>query len=257
LTGTLANSGILSALYERQQTGYGKKIDVSLMETSLAGLVNIGSNALNAREGSPEPRRWGTAHESIVPYQAFRCKRETHTEEMPYVLVGAGNDVQFSKLCEVLGMPKVALDARFSTNAARVENRHILVSQLEDIFETKSREEWLNILQGQGFPLGPMRSVSEAFRCEQAIHRGMVQEMNHPNLGTIKLPRSPISFSSSTGNCGGDLIEKEPPMLSPPMLGEHTEEVLKDILHICRDDLLSMEEIGAIECWRLPTKEDE
>jgi crotonobetainyl-CoA:carnitine CoA-transferase CaiB-like acyl-CoA transferase len=226
------------------------------METTLASLVNIGSNSLNTPEGSPEPRRWGTAHESIVPYQAFRCRRETHTEEIPYILVGAGNDMQFSKLCQVLGIPNVAVDARFSTNADRVENRHVLVPQLEDIFRTKSREEWLDILEGKGFPLGPLRSVSEAFRCEQAIHRGMVEELSHPSLGTIRLPRSPISFSLSSGSHGRDSIEKEPSTLPPPMLGEHTEEVLKNILRISHDGISSMEDIGAIECWRPRTKKD-
>eukprot|EP00934_Nitzschia_sp_Nitz4_P007716 Nitzschia sp. Nitz4//scaffold131_size63436//38917//40200//NITZ4_006278-RA/size63436-processed-gene-0.119-mRNA-1//-1//CDS//3329535277//7706//frame0 len=248
LTGTLAHSGILSALYERSQTGLGKKVEVSLMETQLAGLVNIASNVLNAPEGTPPPKRWGTAHESIVPYQAFRCMPSPSLPaEEQYVMVGAGNDGQFVKLCEVLGNPQLAKDPRFLTNADRVAHRKILLPLLEERFATQTRDEWVSRLEGKGFPLGPLRSVKESFECEQAIAREVVEEMDHSVAGKIRLPRSPISFSSVHSEAETrDHIENLP----PPMLGQHTEEVLTEILKVDCEIVDDLERVGAIERWR-------
>jgi crotonobetainyl-CoA:carnitine CoA-transferase CaiB-like acyl-CoA transferase len=252
LTGTLAHSGILAALYERERTGRGKKVEVSLMETQLAGLVNIASKVLNAPEGAPEPRRWGTAHESIVPYQAFRCKSRGQ-DKTEYIMVGAGNDEQFVKFCRVLEISELVNDPRFQTNAERVANRSILIPLLEDRFKQESRDYWVHLLEDKGFALGPLRTVSEAFQCEQAIHRGVVEEMDHPVVGKIRLPRSPIHFSSpgvladeKENHEYQDSIEKLP----PPMLGEHTEEVLGNLLQMSAKDIANLENRGVVECWR-------
>jgi crotonobetainyl-CoA:carnitine CoA-transferase CaiB-like acyl-CoA transferase len=253
LTGTLAQSGILSALYARQTTGYGRKVDVSLMETQLAGLVNIASSTLNAPPGTPEPKRWGTAHESIVPYQAFRCRPQDDGNGDQYIVVGAGNDAQFVKFCEVLGVTELARDPRFRTNADRVANRSVLVPLLEEYFKEKPRNEWVNLLEVKGFASGPLRTVSEAFQCEQAVHRGIVEETDHPVVGKIRLPRTPISFSTpgTFSNTNETQGENEPTEeLPPPMLGEHTEEVLTDILEMSSEEISLLEANDIIGCWR-------
>lgn len=254
LTGTLAQSGILSALYERERTGLGKKVGVSLMETQLAGLVNIASNVLNGPEGTPKPKRWGSAHESIVPYQAFRCK--SCSNEPEYIMVGAGNDLQFERFCHVLGIPDIPRDRRFQMNSDRVANRRALIPLLERKFLTKSREEWLELLEGKGFPLGPLRTVSEAFDCKQASARNMIEEMDHPVAGKIRLPRTPTTFASMSdptdGLGQGDLDRQDQELLGlpPPMLGEHTEEVLGNLLNIDNFAIGQLESKGVIECWR-------
>jgi succinate--hydroxymethylglutarate CoA-transferase len=251
LTGTLAQSGILSALYERERTGLGRKVEVSLMETQLAGLVNIASNVLNGPEGTPEPKRWGSAHESIVPYQAFRCKPNNGKSE--YVMVGAGNDPQFEKLCQVLGMSELSSDSRFRLNSDRVANRSALLPLLEERFVTKSRDEWVHLLEGKGFPLGPLRTVSEAFACEQVAARDIIEEMDHPVAGKIRLPRSPINFSSTSSSETVDSNDTEEAKIQrtpPPMLGEHTEETLSKLLAMNTMDIEKLEQMGVVECWR-------
>jgi crotonobetainyl-CoA:carnitine CoA-transferase CaiB-like acyl-CoA transferase len=240
LSGTLAHGGILAALHERNRTGHGQKVDVSLMETQLASLVNIASSSLNSQPNTPPPKRWGTAHESIVPYQTFRCKSPAGNKDQ-YIVVGAGNDEQFQKFCIVLGLAELAADTRFQTNAGRVSHRDELISKLEEKFMERSRDEWVASLEGKGFPLGPVRSVPEAFECEQAVYRGMVQELDHPVVGKVRLPRSPVSFSS-VGR--GEVTHH------PPMLGEHTEEVLADILKVNASDIGRLERVGVVECWR-------
>lgn len=289
LTGTLAQSGILSALYARDRTGVGQKVDVSLMESQLAGLVNIASSSLNAAatvatsDGDndvstsvlppppPPPKRWGTAHESIVPYQAFRCKGNSgesiggfhDQQDDQYIVIGAGNDRQFAKLVEVLEVPELARDPRFVTNAARVAHRQILIPLLEERFSHKTREEWTELLGGRGFPFGPLRNVQEAFDCKQARHVGMVQEMSHPVVGTIRLPKTPITFSSSAaaqhgptmesynnGDDGTSVAGDESNCLPPPMLGQHTAEVLRDVLHMDSRTIQVLEADRVIACWR-------
>ena len=257
LTGTLAQSGILSALYQRERTGFGMKVDVSLMETQLSGLVNVASHVLNAPPGTAEPKRWGSAHESIVPYQAFKCQpRDSKTE---YIMVGAGNDLQFQKLCNLLGIHELPTDPRFRTNADRVMNRSTLIPLLEKCFATKSRHEWMSLLEGIGFPLGPLRTVKEAFECEQVAERGVIEEMQHPVVGRIRLPRSPILFSSAfesdsrkNGEAAPQAVDKlfEENEAAPPMLGQHTQQVLSQVLGLDYGKIQELETMGTVECWR-------
>lgn len=252
LTGTLAYSGIMTALYQRQQTAEGSKVDVSLMETQLASLVNIASSALNTTDETwPRPKRWGTAHESVVPYQAFDCRKniDGNSDERQYILVGAGNNIQFQKLCNAIGRSDLANDLRYETNADRVQHRDELVSHLKEIFLTKSRDDWVSVLKDKGFPVGPLRTVNEGFECEQARHRGMVETTKHPVVGTIRLPRTPISISSSTSTDTRSSSFSSSRILPPPMLGEHTEEILTNILGFDLDDINKLEADKAIECW--------
>lgn len=242
LTGSLAYGGILTALYERNRTGRGQKIDVSLMETQLAGLVNIASSALNSAPNQPPPKRWGTAHESIVPYQTFRCKPASATGESQFIVVGAGNDQQFASLCNILGLANVANDIRFRSNADRVANRTMLIDILEKKFIEKSRDEWLILLDNRGFPVGPVRTIPEAFQCEQAVHRRMVQDLTHPVAGNIRLPRSPITYATAVGDDHANC--------HPPMLGEHTEEILTEILEHSAEEIARLENDCVIQRWK-------
>mmetsp|Transcript_12504 Transcript_12504/g.25971 ORF Transcript_12504/g.25971 Transcript_12504/m.25971 type:complete len:439 (-) Transcript_12504:10-1326(-) len=252
LTGTLANSGILAALHQRQKTGLGQRVDASLMETQLACLVNIASSSLNAAPNNPPPKRWGTSHESIVPYQTFRCKPSSSEGQDEFIVVGAGNDVQFKRFCEVLDLKHLASDERFQTNASRVANRDKLVAILEEKFSNKSRDEWMTLLDGNGFALGPVRTVPEAFKCKQAQHREMVSEMDHVIAGRIRLPRHPLTYSGQQQSLAWKKLKegKEWEILPPPMLGEHTEEVLREMLGVSVGELERLEREGVVQCWR-------
>jgi crotonobetainyl-CoA:carnitine CoA-transferase CaiB-like acyl-CoA transferase len=215
LTGTLAQAGILAALHERNKTGIGQKIDTSLMETQLVSLVNIASSSLNAPPGSPPPKRWGTAHESVVPYQAFRCK-QVQDRPTEYIVAGAGNNEQFQQFCIALELPELAADTRFSTNSDRVANRQHLIPFLKAKFLEKPRDEWMLLLSGKSFPFGPIRTIPESFQCEQAQHRQMVMEMNHPVVGPVKFPGFPLKFSDVSSDQQNDVTN----VSSAPMLGK-------------------------------------
>jgi formyl-CoA transferase len=157
----------------------------------------------------------------------------------------------------MLGLSELATDSRFRINADRVVNRDILVPLLEDCFIEKTRKEWVDLLDGKGFPMGPLRSVSEAFKCEQAIHRGMVEESDHPVAGKIRLPRSPISFSRPKIASNSREENEEvgtTGRLPPPMLGEHTEEILGDMLRMSPREINQLERNGVVECYRNDSK---
>ena len=277
LTGTLANSAILAALHRRNATGKGQCVDVSLMEAQLAGLVNIAGSSLNTdmhadtdtdstQQQQSHPKRWGTAHASIVPYQAFMCSCGEA------LIIGAGNDVQFQHLCQVLGADEdsITKNDRFATNAKRVQHRNELIPLLEQLFLRKTRDGWLRAMaDGYAgcFPHGAVRSVSEAFACEQALHRDMVMEVVHEELvDPIRLPGMPVKYSSTCGACsnGNEIIgpisisrsndasgtRKNSCLLPPPMLGEHTREILHNVLNMSDYEIRELEMAGVISCWQ-------
>lgn len=150
-TGLYAHGAILAALLQRSKTGLGQKIDCNLLSTQVASLINIGSNYLNAGK---EAKRWGTAHESIVPYESFATADG-------FLTVGAGSDQQFQSLCERTNMLHLSKDTRFINNKARVKNRTALVTELKACFATKSTSEWLKCLEGASFPHGQVNKVSQ------------------------------------------------------------------------------------------------
>jgi len=212
LTGHYAHSAILAALYARKETGKGCKIDCSLFESAVASLANIGSNWLIAGK---EAQRLGSGHPSIVPYQPF------NTQTTP-IMLAVGNDGQFNSLCQpgVLDRPEWPLDARFATNQARVKNRTLLVSMLEEVFGTRSRDEWVGRLDGKGIPFAPINNIEQTFSHPQAVARQVVQEVEHPRSGPVKLAASAVTVD---GN-------KPKIRSAPPFLGQHTDDVLGDIL---------------------------
>ncbi len=225
-TALYAHGAILAALHARERTGEGQRIDLSLLETQIAALINIASSYLNAGE---IPGKWGTAHVNIVPYQAFQMKDG-------YMIIGAANDRLWVKLCEAIGLPEVARDPTYATNAQRVEHRAEIVRLLEARLATRTRTEWEAILAPLGIPCGPINRMDEVFADPQVQHLQMVLEAEHPQAGTIRMVRNPVSFSRTPV----DLRQV------PPRLGEHTEEVFRDLLGYSAEEVAALRAAGVI-----------
>lgn len=220
LTGVFAVASILAALRVRDRTGAGQRIDLSLLETQVAALVNIGSSYLVAGK---LPQRWGSAHESIVPYQAFETRDR-------YITLCVGNDKMWKDFCRILSLGDLFADPRFTTNKLRVQNRRELIALLQPVFLKRGSREILEILDSAGIPCGPINSVKEVFEDPQVLHRKMLIEVDHPAAGRLRMAGLPVKFSESPGAV----------RLPPPTLGQHTDEILRDLLH------LGPEEIGAL-----------
>jgi crotonobetainyl-CoA:carnitine CoA-transferase CaiB-like acyl-CoA transferase len=183
---------------------------VPLLDSGLAGLVNVAQNALVT---GIEPGRFGNAHPNIVPYQDF----ETASGR---IAVAAANDGLYRALCSAIGMPELAGDGRFRTNAERVENRAELIPQLEARFRERSAEEWLPSLDAAGVPCGKVRSVTDALEAAAGSGRPATMQVEHPATGQLDLVASPIWGPV-------DPVSSRP----PPLLGEHTVEVLAELGH--------------------------
>lgn len=216
-TGLYAAVAILAALRRKEATGEGQHIDLSLMDSALSWLANVGENYLVSGEVSG---RFGNAHASIVPYQVFRAADG-------YLAVGIGNDRQFRKFCEITGAPELALDERFATNPARVRNRETLVPRLDGIFAQRETRHWIERLWMEGIPAGPINTVDKALEDPHAAAREMVVAMPHPAAGSVRLIGSPIRMS------GTPVTYRQP----PPLLGEHTAEVLRELLGMSEEDV--------------------
>ncbi|MBI3086557.1 MAG: CoA transferase [candidate division NC10 bacterium] len=225
-TALYAHGAILAALYARERTGEGQRIDLSLLETQIAALINIASSYLNAGE---IPGKWGTAHVNIVPYQAFQMKDG-------YMIIGAANDRLWGKLCEAIGLLDVAHDPTYATNAQRVEHRAEIVRLLEARLATKTRTEWEAILAPLGIPCGPINRMDEVFADPQVQHLQMALEAEHPQAGIIRMVRNPVSFSRTPV----DLRQV------PPRLGEHTEEVFRYLLGYSAEEVAALRAAGVI-----------
>ena len=217
-TGMYAAIGILSASFSRLITGKGQYVDVSMMDGSISWMTYAAGNYF-ATGNNPE--RLGSAHPSIVPYQAFTAGDGKH------LLIAAGNDRLFQMLCDGMNLGELKQDERFKGNEDRVQNRDELISLLEKEFLEKERDEWRTILKEIGFPCAPVYSIDEIFRDPQVLHREMLLEMEHPKAGTIKQIGPVLKFSESQSNFS----------LPPPMLGEHTEEILRDLAGFSDEDI--------------------
>ena len=203
LTGLHAAAAVLGALHG----GEGARIEVPLLDSGLAGLVNVAQNALVTGR---EPERHGNAHPNIVPYQDF----ETASGR---IAVAAANDGLFRSLCSVLGLPELPDDDRFGTNAARVEHRTELIPLLEERFAERAAEDWLPALDSAGVPAGKVRSVPDALHAAAAAGRPATHTVDHPTAGALELVASPI--------WGATRRDSTP----PPLLGQHTAEVLGEL----------------------------
>jgi len=210
-TGTYGAIGVLAALAQREQTGRGQHVDLSLLDSMVGVLANQGMSYLVS---GVAPRRLGNSHPSIVPYQVFAVSDG-------HVIIAAGNDAQFERLCTFLGVPALATDARFATNAARVERRDELIPLLSERLARLTRREVLQALEARGVPAGPINNLHEVFSDPQVLHRGMRAELPAPWAaeGSIPTIPTPIRFSDTP-------LDLQRPS---PRLGEHTAEILEEL----------------------------
>ncbi|HEY2457025.1 MAG TPA: CoA transferase [Candidatus Acidoferrum sp.] len=210
-TGMYAAMGILGALYARERTGQGDFLDLALFDSQLTWLANIGSNYLNAGES---PTRWGNAHPSIVPYQLFKGN------DGRFLVVGVGTQEQWLRLVKLLGMePELTGDGRFASNALRIENREELIPMLQKRFDVLSSTEWLAKLAAADVPASAIRTVGEALSDPQGAARRLIVEIEHPTLQKARSIANPVRYA------GQPVAYRLP----PPLLGEHSREVLEGL----------------------------
>ncbi|MBX9739701.1 MAG: CoA transferase [Beijerinckiaceae bacterium] len=226
LTGLHATVAILAALAHRHATGRGQHIDLSLLDTQIASLANQSSSYLVT---GVAPSRLGNSHPSIVPYQDLPTSDGA-------MIVAVGNDAQFARLCECLGQPGWAADVRFATNRSRVENRALLEPLMKQETMRESTAYWVALLEKAGVPCGPVNSIADVFEDPHVKARGARFEMEHPLAGHVPLVANPIRLSESPVDY----------RLPPPLLGQHTRDVLKDILGFEETDLDRLQQTGVI-----------
>ncbi len=226
MTGMYATIAVCAALAHRAETGVGQHLDLALLDCQVAVLANQGANYLAT---GVSPRRLGNAHPNIVPYQTFKTADGD-------VILACGNDNLFRKFCEVAQCQHLATDVRFGTNGKRVENRVELTEILDSIFRTRSTRDWTATLEAAGVPNGPINTLEQVFREPQAVARGLKIEIPHPLAGKVALIRSPMRFSETT-------LEHNVP---PPLLGEHTDEILRGLLGRSEDDIAQLRADGAV-----------
>jgi formyl-CoA transferase len=208
--GLFACNAILAALFGHQRSGRGQRIDISLLDSQVAWLANVGSNYLISGEA---PLRYGNAHPNIVPYQTFKARDG-------FFALAVGNDSQWRQFCEKIGKKDWAEDIRFQTNANRVKNRSELIPMLDDLFNQADISHWLSQFEAIGVPCGPINSIDQVLGDPQVKAREMVIEVPHPKAANVRRVASPLKIPTA------------PPTvrLPPPMLGEHTDEILEKLL---------------------------
>jgi crotonobetainyl-CoA:carnitine CoA-transferase CaiB-like acyl-CoA transferase len=225
--GIFSCKAILAALFARERTGEGRRIELSMFDGMLNLLTYMGTMWLTNGE-LPQPP--GSSHEYTVPWQAFAVKDG-------YVVVATRQDAFWIKLCQALGEPDLAGDPRFATNQARVENRAILVPRLEAILAKKTVDEWMALFKQFDVPAAPVNNLDRAFAEPPVAERNMIVEYDHPTVGKVRLPGNPIRMSGMEGT-----ISKP-----APRLGEHTDAVLSGLLNLSKDEIASLRAEGAVK----------
>ncbi len=225
-SGMFAATAILAALRARDITGEGQLVDISLFDSCMALLTNVASNYL---VGGQPPRRLGNAHPNLVPYDSFRARDG-------WFILGVANEKQWGLLCDMLDRPDLKADERFASNGKRVTNRAALVEELHKTFARKNVDDWLADLVKAGLPCGRINSIPDVFAHPQSQAREMILETDHASAGTVRVPGFPYKFSHTPAE-----IQKP-----PPMLGQHTEEVLMGLLGYSSEGVEELRGEGAI-----------
>lgn len=214
--GIFSAVGIMIALYNREKTGKGQLVDVSMLDCQVAILENAIARYMNA---GVSPKPIGNRHASITPFQSLKTKDG-------YVIIAVGNDTLWQKFCGLIDRPDLAADARFTTNPLRTENVKVLSEELTKTFVTKTMDEWLHILKEGGIPVGPINDVERVIKDPGVIAREMIVTTHHPIAGDVEMAGVPIKLSETPGSVDAPA----------PTLGQHTREILKEKLNM--DDAL-------------------
>jgi len=217
MTGMYATVAILAALRHAEKTGEGQQVDMALLDTQVAMLANLGANYLVSGKA---PGRAGNAHQNIVPYQVFEVAPAADGSK-DHLILAVGNDSQYAKFCQVANIPELATNPLFAKNRDRVLNRAKLVPILEAVMKTRAKADWLAALEAAKVPCGAINNLAEVFADPQIAARGMVTEWRHPVKHDLKLVSSPIRLSATPVRAD----------LPPPLLGQHTDEVLRELLN--------------------------
>jgi len=224
--GMFSSTAILAALRHRDLTGEGQLVDISLLDTMTALLTNVASNHLVGGMGH---QRLGNDHPNLTPYGVFRAKDR-------WFAVGVGNEGQWSKLCDIMGQPQLENDPRFATNNDRVANRAELAEVLTQGFAGRNAQEWLEDLHAAGLPCGPINEIPDVFKHPQVEDRDLIIEVEHPQAGPIKVPGFPYKFSTTPAEV----------RLPPPLLGQHTAQILMDVLGYDTREVEDFQERGVV-----------
>lgn len=224
--GLFAANAIQAALLARAKTGRGQAIDIALLDAQVAWLANVASNYLVSGK---RPERFGNGHPTIVPYQSFHARDG-------FFCLAVGNDSQWRKLCALLGRADLADNPRFATNPARVQHREALIPLLQEIFATADIAHWLREIAAAGIPCGPVQSIDQVFADPQVLQRKMLWTVPHPIAGEVRLVGSPLKLSETPVSLPSH----------PPLLGEHTDRVLTDLLDYSSETLEHLRRAGAI-----------
>jgi crotonobetainyl-CoA:carnitine CoA-transferase CaiB-like acyl-CoA transferase len=226
MTGVYASVAILAALNHRHQSGVGQYIDMALLDVQVAALANMNMNYLVS---GTVPKRQGNAHANIVPYQVFAASDGQ-------MVLAIGNDAQFARFCELAGCGELAADQRFATNAARVRHRENLIPLIQDVLQRRDVGEWTSLLETAGIPCGPINDIAAALNHPQIKHRGLRIDLPHPTAGSVPLVGNPIKLSATPIAYAA----------APPLLGQHTREVLAGALGRSESEIDALAAAGVI-----------
>lgn len=224
--GMLACHGVLAALFARTRTGEGQKVDIGMLDGQVALLTYQAGIYFSTGKS---PKRLGNAHPSIVPYETLECADG-------FINLGVGNDSLWAKFCDVIDRPDWKHNAKYENNASRVQNHDELKTEIEKILKTQSRAVWLERLHAAGIPCGSINTLDQVLTHPQVLARDMVVEVDHPVAGKTKLTGVPLKFSDTKAGV----------FSPPPLLGEQTDELLRELLHFSLDEIRDLRDEGII-----------